>query len=173
MKKVGIFYGPVDGSTEKVARKIAELIGSENCDLLPVRDASIGDLDNYTNVVFGIATIGNETWNSEPLKSGWFTFMAELEGADLNNKTIALYGLGDHIRYADHFVDAMGELNSLVSKKGIVTIGHVSAADYTYRESKALEGDTFVGLPVDEEFEQSLTDQRLISWVNELKNSFK
>lgn len=172
MDKVGIFYGPVGGSTERVAKNLADILGEDNSDLLPVRDASASDLAKYNNIIFGIATIGNETWNSEPMKSGWFSFISELEKADLSGKNIAIYGLGDHIRYADHFVDAMGEIYRILSEKGISSVGKVAAADYTFGESKALEGDMFVGLPIDEEFEQSQTDQRLGDWVNDLKTFF-
>ena len=172
MEKVGIFYGPVGGSTERVAKKIADLIGENRADLVPVKEASLEELGGYSNIIFGIATIGNETWNSEPVKSGWFSFMHELENADLAGKNIAIFGLGDHIRYADHFVDAMGELNRLLAGKGIKTLGHVDSDDYTFRESKALDGDTFVGLPVDEDFEEALTDQRLNNWVNDLLKYF-
>ena len=173
MDKVGLFYGPVGGSTERVAQKIASLLGEDNCTLVPVGDAKYTDLDTYSNVIFGIATIGNETWNSEPVVSGWFTFMEELEKADLSNKVISLFGLGDHIRYADHFVDAMGELNELLNRKGVKSVGRVSTSDYTYRDSKAIEGAEFVGLPVDEDFEESLTDERLSDWVEKLKIEFK
>lgn len=173
MDRVGLFYGPVGGSTEKVAKKIAGLLGKSNCTLVPVGDAKAQDLDGFSNIIFGIATIGNETWNSEPVKSGWFTFMNELEKLDLKDKVISLYGLGDHIRYADHFVDAMGELNELLNRKGIKSVGRVPTSDYTFGESRAIEGTEFVGLPVDEDFEESLTDERLTDWVEKLKNEFR
>ncbi|MEE4115036.1 MAG: flavodoxin [Marinilabiliaceae bacterium] len=172
MKQVGIFYGPAGGSTEAVANKIAALIGADKCVTKAVSMASVDDLAEFENIIFGIATIGNETWNSEPLKSGWFSFMNDLEKADLSGKTIALYGLGDHIRYADHFVDAMGELKKVLAGKNVKLIGQVDAADYTFRDSKALEGDKFVGLPIDQDFEESLTDQRISSWIKELKKEF-
>lgn len=173
MKKTGIFYGPVGGSTEKVANKIAELFGHDSCAVKPVRDASISDLNDFDNLIFGIATIGNETWDSEPLKSGWFSFISELENADISNKTVAIFGLGDHIRYADHFVDSIGDLYSVLSKKDLKLVGKVDASDYTFRESKAVEGDMFLGLPIDEEFEQSLTDSRIEEWAQQLKKEFK
>lgn len=172
MKQVGIFYGPLGGSTERVAKKIAELIGNENCSIRAVSQSSAEDLAEFDNIIFGIATIGNETWNSEPLKSGWFSFMSELEKTKLTGKKIALFGLGDHIRYAEHFVDAMGELNRLIARKGVKSIGWVPASEYTFNDSQALEGDMFVGLPVDEDFEESLTDERITSWINELKKEF-
>jgi flavodoxin I len=172
MKKIGIFYGPVGGSTEKVARKIVDILGSDNCSLKAVSDSSVKDLDDFDNLIFGIPTIGNETWNSEPMKSGWFSFIHDLEKADISGKTIAIFGLGDHIRYADHFVDAMGELYKILSEKKLKLIGKVSSSDYTFRESKALEGDMFVGLPIDEDFEESLTDTRIEEWLAALKEDF-
>jgi flavodoxin I len=172
MKKIGIFYGPKGGSTEAVAMKIARLIGNDKCSLKAVSQASVGDLSAFDNIIFGIATIGNETWNSDPLQSGWFTFINDLEKAEISNKTIAMFGLGDHIRYADHFVDALGELNRILSEKDVSIVGQVDASDYTFRESKALNGDKFVGLPIDEDFEPSLTDDRIKQWVGEILKEF-
>ena len=172
MEKTGIFYGPVGGSTEAVANKIAAMIGKEKCDLVLVAKADAALLDRYDRLIFGIATIGNETWHSEPVKSGWFTFWGELEKAELESKVIAIFGLGDSVRYADHFVDAMGELNRVIEEKGGETVGHVDSSDYSFRESKALVGDMFCGLPVDEDFEASLTEARIADWVASLKVPF-
>ncbi len=172
MKQVGIFYGPLGGSTETVANKIAELIGKDNCSTKAVSLASVDDLTEFDNIIFGIATIGNETWNSDPMQSGWFSFINDLEKSDISDKTIAMFGLGDHIRYADHFVDALGELNRVLLEKDVKVIGQVDASDYTFRESKALDGDKFVGLPVDEDFEPSLTDERIKQWVDQLLKEF-
>ena len=108
-----------------MAKKIAELIGKDNsATLLQLKDATIDDLAEFDNMIFGIATIGNETWNSEPVKSGWFSFMNTLEKSDIGEKTVALFGLGDQIRYADHFVDAMGEsVQSIVEEECKIWLG--------------------------------------------------
>lgn len=172
MKKIGIFYGPGGGSTEAVANKIARLIGEDKCSLSTVSQVSVDDLAGFDNIIFGIATIGNETWDSDPLQSGWFSFIGELEKAELSEKTIAMFGLGDHIRYADHFVDALGELYRILSEKDVRLVGQVDAADYTFNESRALDGDKFVGLPIDEDFEPSLTDDRIRQWVVDILKEF-
>jgi len=168
MKKTAIFYGPVGGSTEFVAKKMQEIIGIDNCDLLAVKDAVSNDLLKYDNLLLGIATIGNETWHSKPVKSGWFTFMNTLEKTNLDGKTVALFGLGDQIRYADHFVDAMGELFEIVKDKDVTIIGSVDPSDYDFRDSKAIHNGRFVGLPLDEDFESGQTRQRIENWINEL-----
>jgi len=172
MNKTAVFYGPVGGSTENVARRLVDLIGSDICDLVPVLDATGDDLKEYRNIIFGIATIGNETWHSEPVKSGWFTFINELESADLSGKVIALFGLGDHIRYPDHFVDAMGELYRIISGKGVEPVGKVDTTGYEFNDSLAVIGGKFVGLPIDEVFESDLTDERIREWVSEIIKEF-
>lgn len=51
MKKVGIFYGPQGGSTEKVALQIAEQFGG-NAELKPVKGLKAADVNAYDNIVF-------------------------------------------------------------------------------------------------------------------------
>jgi flavodoxin I len=165
MKKIGLFYGPVSGSTERIAEKIWNLIGKEKCDLLKVRDSKKEDLARYDSIIFGISTIGAETWDAEAVKSGWFTFIHELTDADLTGKKFAIFGLGDQIRYPDHFVDAMGDLYEILSDKGSDTVGKVDPAGYQFTDSKALLNGKFVGLPLDEDFQSDLTDSRIRAWL--------
>ena len=61
MEKIGLFYGPVKGSTEKVAQKVTEQIGNDKVDMIPVRNATVDDLNKYHNIIFGVSTIGKET----------------------------------------------------------------------------------------------------------------
>ena len=172
MEKVGIFFGPAGGRTEEVAKRLGELFGDENHDLLSLERAGIADLDKYKNIIFGIATIGKETWDAEPLESGWFDFLPELEKAELEEKKIAIYGLGDHVRWPRQFVDAMGQLYHVLKQKGLDTIAKVSPDDYTFDESEALVDGLFVGLPIDEDFEPDLTDERICRWVDKLSDEF-
>ncbi len=172
MKKVAIMYGPAGGGTESVAKRIGQILGHENHELIPMDGAKTVDLAKYDNIIFGVATIGKETWDAEPVRSGWFDFMPELEKADLSGKKIAIYGLGDHVRWPNHFVDSMGELYKILKNKGIDTVGKVNPGDYTFEESEALIEGLFVGLPVDEDFEPDLTDQRIQEWVEVIIREF-
>ena len=173
MKKIAIFYGPAGGRTENVALRIAELLGTGTNDLISLDRASVKDIDRFDNIIFGIATIGKETWDAEPVESGWFDFMPELEKADLEGKKIAIFGLGDHVRWPNHFVDAMGQLYQLLSEKGMDTVGKVNPGDYSFEESEALIDGLFVGLPIDEDFEPELTDERIQNWVKQLIAEFE
>jgi flavodoxin I len=165
MKKIGLFYGPVSGSTERVAEKVWNLIGKDKCDLLKVRDSKKEDLTKYDSIIFGLSTIGAETWDAEAVKSGWFTFIHELTEADLKGKKFAIFGLGDQIRYPDHFADAMGDLYEILVEKGFDTVGKVDPSGYQFTDSKALIDGQFVGLPIDEDFQSDLTDSRISEWL--------
>jgi flavodoxin I len=168
MKKIGLFYGPVSGSTERVAEKMWNLIGKDKCDLLKVRDSKKEDLAKYSSIIFGISTIGMETWQGETVKSGWFTFIHELTEADMTGKKVALFGLGDQIRYPDHFVDAMGDLYEILKQKGVEIVGSVDVEGYQFTDSKALVNGKFVGLPIDEDFQSDITNERIGKWVKRI-----
>lgn len=168
MKKIGLFYGPVSGSTERVAEMIWNHIGKDKCDILKVRDSGKAELAKYDSIIFGISTIGTETWQSEKVKSGWFTFIHELTDFDMKGKKVAIFGLGDHIRYPEHFVDAMGDIYEILQSQGVDTIGKVDISGYQFKESKAVVGRQFVGLPIDEDFEPEKTATRVKDWINQI-----
>jgi len=173
MKKIGLFYGPIGGATERVAKKIADAIGSEYVDLLPVREQSASKLTEYENLIFGISTIGKETWASDEAPNDWDLFLPEVEKADLKGKVAAIFGLGDHLKYALHFVDAMGILAEKIAPKKIAIVGRCETADYQFEESQAVVDGKFVGLPIDEDYEADKTDARVANWVAAIVKEFK
>lgn len=173
MKKIGLFYGPLGGSTEKVAKKVAAAFGNDNVDLVSVKEAKITDIEKYENIIFGLSTIGKETWESDKSANDWDVFLPELEKVDYSNKVIAMFGLGDQISYDLHFVDALGIVAKKILPKGAKIIGRVNSEEYDCRESLALIDGQFIGLPVNEDFEPELTDERVNNWVEKLKIEFK
>jgi len=173
MKKVGIFFGPVGGSTEKVAKQIHKEFGSENADLIPIISAKSSDIDRYENVIFGCSTIGGETWDTTKSKPDWDIFRPELEKIDYSNKTFALFGLGNHISYPRNFVDSMGLIAKSILSKNAKILGQVGKEGYEFTDSEAIIDGQFIGLPIDEEFEPEMTESRIKSWVQNLKASYK
>lgn len=173
MKKIGLFYGPVGGSTQKVAEKIAVALGNENVDLMPVKEANAAVVEKYENIIFGLSTIGKETWESDKPANDWDVFLPELEKIDYSNKKIAMFGLGDQVTYDLHFVDALGTVANIILPKGAQIIGRVDTEGYDFRESNALFDGKFIGLPVNEDFEPELTDERVNNWVEMIKSEFK
>ena len=163
MTKIGLFYGPQEGNVEKVAKLIAGKI--ENVDLIRVKEIEADALTKYDNIILGISTLGKHTWSSDNEGNDWDQFLPKMNGIDLKGKKVAIFGLGDHIAYADFFVDAMGELFEVVKKTGARSIGQVSDEGYEYNESRAFVDGKFVGLPIDEDFEDDLTEERVDNWL--------
>jgi flavodoxin I len=163
MTKIGLFYGPTEGNVEKVAKLVASKI--ENVDLVKVKEVDANAFDKYDHIILGISTLGKHNWSSDNEGNDWDQFLPKLNGADLKGKKVAIFGLGDHIAYADFFVDAMGELFELVKGTGASLVGCVSDEGYEYNESRAFVDGKFVGLPIDEDFEDDLTEERVDNWL--------
>lgn len=173
MEKIGIFYGPQGGSTENVAKKVAAVIGNDKADLIPVKGKKAADIKNYTNIIFGLSTIGKETWDADNPANDWDLFLPEVLEADFSGKVVALFGLGDHLTYSLHFVDSLGILGDKLLKKNVKIVGRTETDDYEFHESKAIFDGKFIGLPVDEDFESEKTDDRIEKWVKSIIKEFK
>ena len=65
----------------------------------------------------------------------------------------------------DSIVEDIGELS--LSGKKVAIFGLVDS--YTFDESKSVIGESFCGLPLDEDSESDLTDSRLETWASQLK----
>jgi flavodoxin I len=170
--KVGIFYGPVGGSTEKVAQIIQKHFGMDMADLIPVKDSKANDLDKYENIIFGCSTIGKETWDADRSKADWDIFRPEIEKINYKGKNFGLFGLGDSVTYASNFVDSMGIIANIMLPKGAKIIGQVPTTDYQFKDSEAVINGQFIGLPIDQDFEPELTELRVKGWVEQLKKQF-
>jgi len=48
-------------------------------------------------------------------------------------------------------------------------MGYVDASDYQHGESKSQSDDRFLGLPLDQDNEDDMTDARVESWVVQIK----
>ncbi|MGE4586283.1 MAG: flavodoxin [Mangrovibacterium sp.] len=174
MKKTGIFYGPENGAVYRVAEKIAKAVGEDRVDLISVSGATAEDMARYDKLIFGISTVGKETWHQDLPSTGWSRFLPEVGKLDYSKRTVALFGLGDHISYPAHFVDAMGMLAGEIRKASpdARIVGQVDPSDYNFEESEALIDGKFIGLPLDEDFEEELTDRRIAGWIEQIRNDF-
>ena len=172
MSKIAIFFGPLDGAVNRVANKIRDAIGKEKVDMVLVKDATVADLDKYDKIIFGISTVGKETWHSTYSNVDWANFLPEIGKTRYEGKTMAIFGLGDHITYAGTFVDHIGLLAKELMSNGGVLVGQVPVNDYEFDDSDAVVDDKFLGLPVDEDFEPELTDERVKNWIEQIRPDF-
>jgi len=166
MEKIAILFAPAKGNTEKIARLIQTKIGSDKIDMILIKDDSEPDiLMPYTKLIFGISTVGRDSWNSKYKKIGWDLFMPKIENTDLKGKTVAVFGLGDHLLYTDNFVDSMGALANQLIQSGAELVGQTPVDGYTFSNSEAIVDGMFLGLPIDEDNEPEATEQRINVWL--------
>ncbi|MDP3433274.1 MAG: flavodoxin [Bacteroidota bacterium] len=172
MSKIGLFFGPLKGSVNRVAEKVKTALGEQNIDMISVNDTSAENLESYDKIIFGISTVGKETWDSDFSNTDWSKFFPNISKVDYSGKTVAIFGLGDSVTYANHFVNAMGVLAKQLLKNGATIVGKVDPASYEFEESDAIFDGMFIGLPIDEDFQPELTDERVSNWVNDIKPAF-
>lgn len=166
MANIGIFFGSSTGATELVAQKLQYIIGEENADLYNVVEATTEDIRKYPYLIFGIPT-----WGMGDLQDDWGDFLGEIMKTDLSKKKIAMFGLGDQDTYPDSFVDALGVIYDVLKDKTTI-IGQWPVKGYFFEDSLAVRDKKFVGLPIDEELQPELTEDRLKKWVGGLKKEF-
>ncbi|MBC7124815.1 MAG: flavodoxin [Bacteroidales bacterium] len=169
-KRIGIFYGPTGGSTERVAKLIAQEFNS-NVDVFPIKEATPKLINNYDFVIFGCSTLGSETWNGDSSKCDWESFRPHLSKLRMEGKLFAFFGTGDSVTYTRNFVDAMGILAKDLLEMGANVVGQWPTDDYNFTESEAVIDGKFIGLPIDEDYESEKTPTRVKSWVELLKKS--
>ena len=170
MGNTAIFFGPEGGSVHRVAKLLASKMELQKPDLIMISEATAADLTRYENIIFGISTIGRDTWDQKFGNIDWSKFMPIVTNFDFTGKKVAVFGLGDHITYAYHFVNSMGILARVILKNGGKLFGKVSPENYDFQDSEALEGGQFLGLPIDEDFEPEMTESRLDAWVAQLNH---
>ncbi len=161
MKKTAVFYGSNSGAAEDVANRIGEALGAETFD---VANSPTDELANYDNLILGSSTTG-----IGDLQEDWEDFISEVENADLSGKTVAIFGVGDSESFADSFVGCMEKIYNVVKEKDCKIVGFVDTDGYDFDDSSAVVDGKFVGLPIDEDNQDDLTDERISNWVEAIK----
>ena len=171
MAKVGLFYGTDTGNTERVAKKIKELleskIGAGEVDLLEIYKKKKDDMGKYDLLVLGMPT-----WYDGELQGDWEEFIGEMNQIDFTGKKVAFFGLGDQYGYASYFCDALGVFSEIVEKQNGKLVGFTSVTGYEHDFSKAQRGDQFVGLCLDTDNQDDLTESRTEKWIEQILGEF-
>ena len=160
MAEIKIVYGSTTGNTEQAAEKIASAIGGTAVNVAGA-DASAFRAD--------LLILGTSTWGAGDLQDDWMAVDTLLERADLKDKKVALFGLGDQAGFSDTFADGVGTLLRKVKAKGAQVIGYTSTEGYDFIASTAVEDGKFAGLILDDSNQPDLTDSRIAAWCGQLK----
>lgn len=167
MKKIGLFYGTSTTKTANVAKKVKAAFGDIKIDIIPVEEAWKKDFEEFDNIIIGVST-----WFDGELPTYWDEVKPELETLNMKNKKIAIFGLGDQVKYPENFVDGIGILADAFEAVGAKIVGFTSSEGYTFEHSRALRNGKFTGLAIDIENQHSKTDKRIQDWVEQLKKEF-
>jgi flavodoxin I len=168
MGKIGIFYGGnPKGSTHQAAQDIIRQFGKGMATLHNVSNATREDLEKYQYLI-----LGTSAWGIGEMHQDWERFIDVLVEADIKEKKIALFGLGDQVEYPESFVDGMGTVFCRLPFKENV-VGNWSTKGYSFYFSTAERDGNFVGLAIDEDSQPELTEERITKWVDQLKGEFK
>jgi flavodoxin I len=162
--KTGIFYGTSTGNSKYVA----DLIAAEFDD--PVDQHNVGS-DGIANILdYDLIILGASTMENNDIQENWDKHLEDFLMLDLSGKTVAIYGLGNQEDYPDNFVDAIGMLHDRVVKTGATIAGYWPTDGYSFNKSRAVEGGTFQGLPIDEDVQPDKTKERVKQWVEKIKS---
>lgn len=164
MKKIGLFYATKADKTSWVADKIRQELGKD-AEPVAVENAWQNDFEAYDNLI-----VGASTWFDGELPTYWDELLPELRTLKLKGKKVALFGLGDQVRYSENFADGLGILAEAFEQAGATLVGFTSSEGYSFDRSRALrDGDRWCGLVIDLENQSELTDRRIKEWCKQLK----
>ena len=102
MKKIGLFYATKAERTSWVAEKIQKEFGEDKIEVVPIEQAWQNDFAAYDCFI-----VGASTWFDGELPTYWDELLPELRTMKLKGKKVAIFGLGDQIRYPENFADGI------------------------------------------------------------------
>ncbi|MDA3891637.1 MAG: flavodoxin [Salinivirgaceae bacterium] len=168
--KIAILFGPEGGNTERVTQLVANKIGNDKCTVIPVNKVTPETISEFNSFIIGGSTIGTHNWSIANSSHDWDVFLPEFRKMDFRGKKVALFGLGDHLAYPNNFVDGMRTIYNVLVENNATIVGQCKTDDYEFNESEAVVDGKFVGLPIDEDFEDDLTENRIDKWLNTFIN---
>ncbi len=167
MKKTVLMYWPIGGNVETSAKIFNKI--DNTIILKPIREVEQKDFEAADRIIIGSSTVGEETWGEEKANSPWADFFKVLNSIDWTGKKVAIFGLGDQVRWPRHFVDGMAVIHEKLNTLGANVQGEWPIEGYDFEESEAQKGDHFVGLALDEDNEPELSEERIKAWLKTLQ----
>ena len=171
MAKIGIFFGTDTGRTRLIAKQIAKKLGEDADAPVNIGRATVEQFLAYDALILG-SPLGDGELPGQSVglaQPSWEEFLPLLADSYLAGKVVAIFGLGDQKKYPDEFVDAIGIIHDALVVRGARVVGHWSTAGYEFTASKAVDGNHFLGLPLDQINQPILTEERLDAWLAKIK----
>ncbi|MFT8736704.1 MAG: flavodoxin FldA [Zymomonas mobilis] len=157
---INIIFGSDSGCTKKIALDMAKRLDARAINILKAQPS---DFTECSLLILGCPTYGDGE-----LQIDWEDKLDLLQQANLENKTVAIFGTGDQDIYPDSFVDAIGILYDIAVERGANIIGFTDTAGYQFTKSVAVRDGHFVGLALDEDNQPFETDDRIADWLKKI-----
>ena len=167
MSKTAIIYSFNTKKTSKVAVQLQEGFNDPAIEMINAEEITEDLFLSFDRIIMGVAT-----WFDGELPNFWDEFVPALEDMDLAGKKFALFGLGDQKGYPENFLDGVGIMAEILEAQGATLVGLTSTEGYTFESSRALRNDQFLGLAIDYENQGSMNNQRVASWIDQLRKEF-
>jgi len=135
MNKVAIFTAGKYGNTERVAKIIAEKLASQ------ARIAHVSEFESNILHDNDLIILGSSTIGEGQLPDDWQQFFTAHTSLDWTGVKVALFGLGDQVKYPATFVDGMGEIYEYLNERGAEFCGLVLDVGYEFEKSRAVIGE--------------------------------
>ena len=176
MNKIGMFFGTETGITRLIAKKMQKQLGDGICDKpVNVNRIAPSDMLKYDALIlgtpsYGIGEIPGKGASSGCFEPNWEEFLALLPAnPDFTSKRIAFFGLGAQERYADRFASSLFALVEKFKDWSAEIVGDWPIAGYTYDNSATEVDGRFIGLIIDQRTQSMFTDERITSWLAQIK----
>lgn len=167
MKKLAIVYSFNSSKSARIAEKIADSIKGFTIEKINAESCRGDEFLKYDGCILSVPT-----WFDGELPNYWDEMLPALDSINFKGKKFALFGLGDQKNYPENFCDAVGILGDYLKERGASIVGFTSPEGYAFETSRALKGDIFAGLLLDQENQSRLTDQRIQQWTEQLEKEF-
>jgi len=165
LRAVALIYGTQSGNSEAIAGLIEDETGLESVN---IDDIDVESLTEYDGLI-----IGTPTWNTgaDEDRTGvaWDANRDAIKAMELAGKPVAVFGLGDSGSYPDNFCEGLEEVHSTFKAAGAKMLGYVDPDGYSFESSKSVVDGKFVGLPLDQDNEEDMSEERVKEWVKQLK----
>lgn len=169
MEKIGLFWGSNTGNQEEAAVFLKDFMESEGSKF---DEYNIEETDPKKLLDYKYLIIGCPIWHIGELQDDWDFIYEDYKSLDFKCIKAAFFGCGDQVGYADNFLDAIGLLAKPFIENGGELIGRCPTEGYDFDNSLALDGDEFLGLGLDNDNEEALTEERIIIWAELIKDEF-
>jgi len=160
-----IFYASNTGNTEYISKLISKELG--DIKLIDIANSGISSIKDYDTVILGLST-----WGDGELSDEWDDVWDDFKEIDFTGKTVAMFGLGDQESYGENFVDALGIVYEYLDQTDAKIVGKWASTDeYFYEESRAIVDGMFVGLALDEDNQDDLSEERITKWCEDISEN--